>query len=98
MCGNNLSIYGVHIPWKCIEIESMDFCSCPTSPIKTPGRIFWKSASPQDEKGGGNYDLLYQKLNQKISRWPGKFIYLYFVQFVIFLNVMALVLWIMSLK
>ena len=45
MCGKNLSIYGVRIPRKCIEIESMDFYSRPSSTIKTPGRIFWKSIS-----------------------------------------------------
>ena len=45
MCGKNFSIYGVHIPRKCIE--SMHFYSCPSPPLKTPGRIFWKSVSPK---------------------------------------------------
>ena len=52
------SIYGVHIrKW----IESMHFYSCPSSPLKTPGTIFWKSVSPkgQEQRGVGNYDLLY---------------------------------------
>ena len=42
MCGK---IYGVHIPRKCIE--SMHFYSCPSPPLKTPGRVFWKSISPK---------------------------------------------------
>ena len=45
MCGKKFSIYGVHIPRKCIE--SMHFYSCPSPPLKTPGRIFWKSVSPK---------------------------------------------------
>ena len=43
-CGKNFSIYGVHIPRKCIG--SMHFYSCPSRPLKTPGTIFGKSASP----------------------------------------------------
>ena len=38
MCGKKFSIYGVHIPRKCIE--SMHFHSCPSSSLKSPGRIF----------------------------------------------------------
>ena len=37
--------YGVHIPRKCIE--SMHFYSCLSPPLKTWGRIFWKSVSPK---------------------------------------------------
>ena len=50
--------FGVHIR-KCIE--SMHFYSCLSSPLKTPGTVFWKSVSPmgQEQKGGGNYDLFY---------------------------------------
>ena len=48
MCRKNLSIYGVHIPTKCIE--SMHFSSCPS-----PQNLF-----PQGERGGENWDLLYQ--------------------------------------
>ena len=43
MCGKIVSIYGVHIPRKCIK--SLHFYSCPSPPLKTPGRIFWKSIS-----------------------------------------------------
>ena len=42
--GKFFSIYGAHIPWKCTE--SMCFYSCPSSSLKTPVRIFWKSVSP----------------------------------------------------
>ena len=42
-CGKLFSIYGVHIPRKCIE--STHFYSCPSSPLKTPRRNFWKFAS-----------------------------------------------------
>ena len=51
----------------------MHFYSCPSLLLKTPGRIFWKSASPKTEGvvegggewGGGNYDLLYQNSIRK---------------------------------
>ena len=45
MCEIIFSIYGVHIPRKCIE--SMHFYSYLSPPLKTPGRIFWKSVSPK---------------------------------------------------
>ena len=45
MRGKNFSIHGVHIPRKCIE--SMHFYSCSSPPLKTPGRVFWKSVSPK---------------------------------------------------
>ena len=64
MCGKIFSIYGVHIPRK--GIEYMHFYSCLIPPVKIPGRIFGKSASfPEDERGGGKYDLLYQNLIKK---------------------------------
>ena len=86
--GKHVSIYGVHVR-KCIE--SMHFYSCPSSLLKTPGTIFWKPVSPkgQEKRGGGNYDLL-EKFNQKRWRWLGTLVFLYFVWFIIFLNVMAL--------
>ena len=56
MCGKKFSIYGVHIPRKCIE--SMHFHSCPSSPPKTPRRDFLKTCYPHDERGGRNYDYL----------------------------------------
>ena len=64
MCGKKFSIYGVHIR-KCIE--SMHFYSLPSSALRTPGTIFWKSVSPkgQEQPGGGNYDLLYQNSIRK---------------------------------
>ena len=47
MCGEFFLIYGVHIPRKCIE--SMHFYLCPIPPLKTRGRIFWKSVSRKME-------------------------------------------------
>ena len=63
MCGKHFSIYGVHIPRKCIE--SVHFYSCPSPPLKTPGRIFWKSVSLKTEEVGGSYDLLCQNSVRK---------------------------------
>ena len=51
-------IYGAHIrKW----IGSMHFYSWPSSQLKTPHTIFWKSVSPkgQEQMCGENYDLLY---------------------------------------
>ena len=43
----------------------MLFYSCPNLPLKTPGRVFWKSASPNAEGVGGSYDLPYQNSIRK---------------------------------
>ena len=37
------------------------FTQCPRSPLKTPGRMFPQTA----ERGGENYDLLYQNSIRK---------------------------------
>ena len=57
MCGKNFSIYGVHIRKS---IESMHFYSYPSSPLKTPGKIFWKSVSPkgQEQRGGAEETMI----------------------------------------
>ena len=55
MCGKKFSIYGDHIARKCIE--SMLFYPCPSSPLKTPGRIFRKSVSPKT-KGAGEETMI----------------------------------------
>ena len=47
MCENIFSIYGVHIPRKCIE--SMHFYSCPSPPLKTQGSIFENLFPPKTE-------------------------------------------------
>ena len=49
-----------HIPRKCIE--SMHFYSCPSSPTWVE---FFENLFPQDERDGGNYDLLYQNSIRK---------------------------------
>ena len=46
MCGKKFSIYGVYIPRKSLNL----FCSCPSPPLKTPGRMFRKSVSPKTER------------------------------------------------
>ena len=78
-----------NIPTKCIEF--MHFYSWPNSLLKTPGRkpflkIFF---FPQDKRSGGKLFALL-KFNQKIWRWLGTLVYLYFVWFVTFLNLMVL--------
>ena len=47
MCGKHFSIYGVHIPNKCIE--SMHYYSYSSPPLKTPCRMFLKFVSPNTE-------------------------------------------------
>ena len=68
MCGKHFPIYDVHIPRKCIE--SVHLYSCPSPPLKTPGRIFWKSVSPK-RKGWKKLWFALPKFNQKIWRWLG---------------------------
>ena len=46
-------------------IESMLFHSYPSPPLKTPGRIFWKSVFPKTEGVGRSYDLLCQNSIRK---------------------------------
>ena len=41
--GKKILIYGVRIPSKCIQ--SMHFYLCSSPPLKTQGRIVWKSVS-----------------------------------------------------
>ena len=72
-----ISVYGAHIPRKLIE--SIHFYLCPSPPLKNPGRKGWRKLW-----------FALSKFNQKIRRWPGTLVYLYFACFVIFLNVMAL--------
>ena len=74
MCGENVSIYGIHIPRKCIE--SMHFYSCPSPLLKTRGRSFWKSFSPE-RKGWGKLWFALSKFNQKIWRWLETLVYLH---------------------
>ena len=70
-------------------IESMLFYSCPTPPLKTPGRIF---CFPQDRSGGGSYDLLYQNSIRKYEE-DLEHQFISFGMIAIFLNGMALQFW-----
>ena len=45
--GKNVSIYGVHIPTKCIE--SIHLYSCLSPPLKTASKIFLKHIFPKAE-------------------------------------------------
>ena len=56
-------------------------------PFKTPGKIFWRSVSPNSRKGWRKLWFALSKVNQKIL---GTLVYLYFVWSAVFLNVMAL--------
>ena len=69
----------------------MHFYSCPSSPFKIPGTIFWKSVSPkaQEQRGGGNYNFFIKIQSENMQRL-GTLIYLYVIWFILFLNVMAL--------
>ena len=87
MCWKSFSIYGVHITRKCIE--SMHFYSCHSFRLKTPGRSFWKCVSPKTKEVKKTVIAL-SKFVQKIWRWLGTLGSLYFIWFIIFLNVMAL--------
>ena len=62
MCGKNVQIYGVHVPRK--RFESRHFYSCTPSQLKTLPEV-QKPVSPTAERGGGNYDLLYQNSIRK---------------------------------
>ena len=87
-----ISIYGIHIrKW----IESMHFYSYPSSPLKTPGTIFWKSVflKGQEPRGWRKLWFALLKFNHKIWRWHGTLAYLYVLWFMIFLNVMTLLFW-----
>ena len=61
----------------------------PSPPLKTPGRIF-ENLFPPRQKGWRKLWFILSKFNQKIWRWLGTLVYLHFVWFVFFLNVMAL--------
>ena len=63
MHGKNVSIYGVHIPGKCIEF--MHFYTHAQFPLKTPGRIFGKAVSPRG-KGWKKLRFVLSIFNQKI--------------------------------
>ena len=62
------------------------FTHVPSPPLKTPGKIFWKSVSPKTKEE----EKTLSKFKQKTWSWLGTLVYLYLVWFVIFLNVMTL--------
>ena len=92
--GKFFSIYGVHIPRKCIE--SLHFYSCPSSTLKTPARIFLKSVSPKTEEVEEAMicSIKIQSEDMKMT-WNIFFLFyfIFFIFFLIFLNVMVLQFW-----
>ena len=68
-CWKKFSIYGVHIPKRCIK--SMNLYWCPNSPLKTPSTIFWKSVSPRSKNKGVEETMIYfikiQSENMKMT-------------------------------
>ena len=61
--------------WKIVE--STLFYSCPSPPLKTPGRIF---CFPQNRRGGRKLWFALSKFNQKIWRWLGTLVYFHLVR------------------
>ena len=74
-CGKNFSIYGVHIPRKCIK--SMHINSCPSPSPKTPGRSFWKYVSLKTKwvKESMIYFVKTQSENMKMTKNISLFIF-----------------------
>ena len=80
MCGKNFQIYGVYIPRKCIDSKHFYSCPSPlkTRPQLLSSRPRQKEVTysrkqhsfenlfpPTAERGGRNYDLLYQNSVRK---------------------------------
>ena len=68
------TFYGIHIPTKCIE--SIHFYSCPSSWLKTLGKIFI-NLFLQRKKVWRKLWFAFSKFNQKIWRWLGALGYSY---------------------
>ena len=82
---------GKFFQFMLFTLLSIHFYSRSTPLLKTPGSNFLKSVSPKTE--GVEEAMIcstISKFNQKKWRWLGTLVYLHFVWFVIFLNVMAL--------
>ena len=64
-----------------ISLQNACFCYlCPSPSFRTPGKTFLKICFPQDERGGGNCDLLYQNSVRKYENdLEHQLVYLNFV-------------------
>ena len=60
MCGKNLSIYGVHIPRKSLNLCFFTHVPVPHSKLQVEFFV-----APKTEVVGGSYDLLYQNSIRK---------------------------------
>ena len=76
MLGKKLSIYGVHIPWK-----SLNLCFFTHAPFPHPKLLveFLKICFPQDRKGERKLWFALSKFNQKIWRCFGTLAYFHLV-------------------
>ena len=63
MCGENVSIYGAHIPRNALNLCSFTHASVLHSKLQV--EYILKICCPQDRRGGGRYDLLYQNSIRK---------------------------------
>ena len=96
MCGKIVSIYDVHIPRK--STEFMHFYSCLSPPLKTPGRIFWKSVSPKT-KGVEETMICFIKIQSENMNMTWNITLFIFCMICIFSKCDGFtVLWIISIK
>ena len=63
MCGENVSIYGAHIPRNALNLCSFTHAPVPHSKLQV--EYILKICFPQNRRGEGRYDLLYQNSFRK---------------------------------
>ena len=63
MCGENVSIYGAHIPRNALNLCSFTHAPVPHSKLQV--EYILKICFPQNRRGEGKYDLLYQNSFRK---------------------------------
>ena len=95
-CGKVSSIYGVHVPRECIK--SMYIYWCPSPPLKTPGRIFWKFIFPKT-KGVEKIMICFIKIQSENLKMTWNISFFIFCMICKFSKCDGLtVLWIISIK
>ena len=73
--------------------NALNLCIFTHAPLVPHSKVqvgFFENLFPPRRNGWKKLWFALSKVNQKIRRWLGKLVYLHFVWFVIFLNVMAL--------
>ena len=63
MCRENVSIYGAHIPRNALNLCSFTHAPVPHSKLQV--EYILKICFPQNRRGEGKYDLLYQNSFRK---------------------------------